>query len=65
MKVTLSWILQSGAAVIPRPTSQAHFDELKIFLENQAKSKLRVFLDADDLKKIASLDGTLNDNAGG
>jgi diketogulonate reductase-like aldo/keto reductase len=58
--VTLSWILQLGAAVIPRPTSPAHFEELRVFLENQqSKGKLKVFLDVDDMKKIAALDGTL------
>jgi diketogulonate reductase-like aldo/keto reductase len=56
-QVVTSWVLQTGAVAIPRSSNSSHIIELKIFLRNPGK--LTVFLDDEDMERIASLNGAL------
>jgi len=59
-QVTYSWVLQSGAAALPRTTNSAHLAELRVFTRTQNRSRLTVFLNAEDMEIIKKLDGSLD-----
>ena len=59
--IVISWVLQLGAAAIPRSTNPGHIAELNNFFVPGAPDQLRVVLDESDMQLIESLDGTLGD----